>query len=190
MRTIPRRPPAGRLADRDRGRGRRRRGRVGRPGRVGRIRMRGPGVTRSFAGETAAGDETIRDGWYYPGDTGHFAENGILHLTGRAADLIKRGGLMIHAQEVEYVLSLHESVVEAAVVGHPDRRQRRGRRRLHRRRVARSTRPRSSALPPEPRRLQGPAEAWCRSTPCRATPTARSSRPTCASLSKPDPERP
>jgi acyl-coenzyme A synthetase/AMP-(fatty) acid ligase len=89
-------------------------------GASGRVRMRGPGVTRSFAGEIAAGaDETIRDGWYYPGDTGHFAENGMLHLTGRAADLIKRGGLMIHAQEVEYVLSLHDSVVEAAVVGIP-----------------------------------------------------------------------
>ncbi|MBN9011219.1 MAG: acyl--CoA ligase, partial [Rhizobiales bacterium] len=45
---------------------------------------------------------------------------GILHLTGRAAEMIKRGGLMIHAQEVEYVLSLHEAVVEAAVVGIPD----------------------------------------------------------------------
>lgn len=90
------------------------------PGASGRIRMRGPGVTRSFAGEAAVtGDETIRDGWYYPGDTGHFDQNGILHLTGRAAELIKRGGLMIHAQEVEYVLSLHDSVVEAAVVGIP-----------------------------------------------------------------------
>ncbi len=89
-------------------------------GASGRIRMRGAGVTRSFAGEPpAAGDEAIRDGWYYPGDTGHFAENGMLHLTGRTAELIKRGGLMIHAQEVEYVLSLHDSVVEAAVVGIP-----------------------------------------------------------------------
>jgi acyl-coenzyme A synthetase/AMP-(fatty) acid ligase len=89
-------------------------------GASGRIRMRGPGVTRSFVGETAAaGDEAIRDGWYYPGDTGHFGENDMLHLTGRAAELIKRGGLMIHAQEVEYVLSLHDSVVEAAVVGIP-----------------------------------------------------------------------
>ncbi len=89
-------------------------------GASGRIRMRGPGVTRSFAGEAApAGDEAIRDGWYYPGDTGHFADNDILHLTGRAAELIKRGGLMIHAQEVEYVLSLHDDIVEAAVVGVP-----------------------------------------------------------------------
>lgn len=87
-------------------------------GASGRIRMRGPGVTRTFVGETT-GDEAIRDGWYYPGDTGHFGENGILHLTGRTAEMIKRGGLMIHAQEVEYVLSLHDSVVEAAVVGIP-----------------------------------------------------------------------
>src|SRR5690606_37914483 len=86
----------------------------------GRIRMRGPSVTRSFAGETTTtGDEAIRDGWYYPGDTGHFDDNGILHLTGRTAEMIKRGGLMIHAQEVEYVLSLHDNLVEAAVVGIP-----------------------------------------------------------------------
>ncbi len=86
----------------------------------GRIRMRGLGVTQTFAGENiATGDEVIRDGWYYPGDAGHFDKNGILHLTGRTAELIKRGGLMIYAQEVEYVLSLHDSIVEAAVVGIP-----------------------------------------------------------------------
>jgi acyl-CoA synthetase (AMP-forming)/AMP-acid ligase II len=89
-------------------------------GLVGRIRMRGPGVTRAFAGAAADGDETIRDGWYYPGDLGSMGEDGILHLTGRSAEMVKRGGLMIHAQEVEYVLSLQESVVEAAVVGIPD----------------------------------------------------------------------
>jgi acyl-coenzyme A synthetase/AMP-(fatty) acid ligase len=91
-------------------------------GASGRIRMRGPGVTRSFAGEyDAAGDETIRDGWYYPGDIGHYDANGVLHLTGRAAEMIKRGGLMIHAQEVEYALSLHPGIVESAVVGVPTR---------------------------------------------------------------------
>jgi acyl-CoA synthetase (AMP-forming)/AMP-acid ligase II len=34
--------------------------------------------------------------------------------------MIKRGGLMIHAQEVEYVLSLYKPIVEAAVVGIPN----------------------------------------------------------------------
>lgn len=90
-------------------------------GAPGRIRLRGPGVTRSFAQTAAApaGDETLGQGWYYPGDIGQMGEDGILHLTGRAADMIKRGGLMVHAQEVEYVLSLVDAVVEAAVVGVP-----------------------------------------------------------------------
>lgn len=89
-------------------------------GDVGRVRMRGPGVTRSFAGVAAPmGDEGLRDGWYYPGDVGRFGEGGILHLTGRTAEMIKHGGFMIHAQEVEYVLSLYGPIVEAAVVGIP-----------------------------------------------------------------------
>jgi acyl-CoA synthetase (AMP-forming)/AMP-acid ligase II len=89
-------------------------------GTVGRVRIRGPGVTKTFAGAVAAtSDENIRDGWYYPGDLGRFETDGTIHLTGRTADLIKRGGLMIHAQEVEYVLSLHPAIVEAAVVGMP-----------------------------------------------------------------------
>lgn len=88
---------------------------------AGRIRLRGPGVTRSFAdGASApAGDETLVGGWYYPGDIGSLAADGILHLTGRTADMIKRGGLIVHAQEVEYVLSLVDALVEAAVAGVP-----------------------------------------------------------------------
>lgn len=90
-------------------------------GAPGRIRMRGPGVTRSFArtADVPAGDETLGHGWYHPGDIGSLGDDGILHLTGRTADMIKRGGLMVHAQEVEYVLSLVDAVVEAAVVGVP-----------------------------------------------------------------------
>jgi acyl-coenzyme A synthetase/AMP-(fatty) acid ligase len=92
-------------------------------GETGRVRVRGPGVTHDFALGVSTGDESIRDGWYYPGDLGSFDKRGVLHLRGRAADLIKRGGLMIHAQEVEHVLSLHPAVVEAAVVGVPSEAQ-------------------------------------------------------------------
>jgi long-chain acyl-CoA synthetase len=89
-------------------------------GEAGRIRIRGPGVTHSVAGVSGpTGDEGIRDGWYFPGDFGALDDGGLLHLHGRTAELIKRGGLMIHAQEVERVLSLHPAVVEAAVVGMP-----------------------------------------------------------------------
>jgi acyl-coenzyme A synthetase/AMP-(fatty) acid ligase len=86
-------------------------------GQVGMIRLRGPRITKRFAGDIDSESEGIHNGWYYPGDLASIDENGLLHLHGRSADLIKRGGLMVHAQEVERILMLHDSVVEAAVVG-------------------------------------------------------------------------
>ena len=89
------------------------------PGEVGRIRVRGPNVATPMPGPPGSDDEGFREGWYYPGDLGRIDKNGILHLHGRAADLIKRGGLMVHAQEVEQALCRHASVADAAVVGAP-----------------------------------------------------------------------
>ena len=86
---------------------------------VGWIRVRRPGVTTRFVGDAPTGDEGLRHGWYYPGDLGYLDASGYLYLTGRTADLIKRGGLMVHAQEVERVIASHEAVLEAAVVGLP-----------------------------------------------------------------------
>ncbi len=88
-------------------------------GTVGRIRVSGPGVTTAFAGVVVPGDEGIREGWYYPGDLGSFDDRGLLHLHGRASELIKRGGLMVYAQEVEQALRRHPGVADAAVVGTP-----------------------------------------------------------------------
>lgn len=86
-------------------------------GKVGRIRIAGPSVSSAFAGEAPSTDEHFRDGRYYPGDLGRIDGRGLLHLHGRAADMIKRGGLTIHAQEVEQVLRQHDGVEDAAVVG-------------------------------------------------------------------------
>jgi long-chain acyl-CoA synthetase len=86
---------------------------------IGWIRVRGAGVTTRFAGDAPTGDEGLRHGWYYPGDLGYLDASGYLYLTGRTADLIKRGGLMVHAQEVERVLASHDAIMEAAVVGLP-----------------------------------------------------------------------
>jgi acyl-CoA synthetase (AMP-forming)/AMP-acid ligase II len=86
---------------------------------VGAVRLRGPRITKRFVGDVESESEGIHDGWYYPGDLGSIDGNRLLHLHGRSADLIKRAGLMVHAQEVELILMLHESVAEAAVVGMP-----------------------------------------------------------------------
>lgn len=94
-------------------------GAVVNPGQVGRIRVRGRGITTEMAGAEDALGEGVRDGWYFPGDLGRFDGRGILHLMGRSADLIKRGGLMIHAQEIEQVLRQRQEIVDVAVVGVP-----------------------------------------------------------------------
>jgi acyl-coenzyme A synthetase/AMP-(fatty) acid ligase len=97
--------------------------RIVEPGEAGWVRMRGPRITKRFAGETESDAEGPRgNGWYYPGDLGSLDRTGILHLHGRSADLIKRGGQMIHAQEVERILMLHSDVLEAAVLGLPSAR--------------------------------------------------------------------
>lgn len=96
-------------------------GEDGRPlpfGETGDIRVRGPAVSTRAIGKVDE-REGFRDGWYYPGDLGSLGTDGLLHLHGRAADLIKRGGLMVHAQEVEQALRRHSSVRDAAVVGAP-----------------------------------------------------------------------
>lgn len=86
-------------------------------GEIGRIRVRGDNVSTLSVGAAMTGDEAFRDGWYYPGDLGSFAPDGVLNLHGRTTELIKRGGLSVHAQEVEQALRRHECVADAAVAG-------------------------------------------------------------------------
>ena len=64
--------------------------------------------------------ETLRDGWIYSGDLGYISDDGFLFITGRAKDIIIRGGENIACLEIENVLHLHPSVNEAAVHSAPD----------------------------------------------------------------------
>jgi acyl-coenzyme A synthetase/AMP-(fatty) acid ligase len=88
-------------------------------GTVGRLRVRGPGVASGFAETTDMAEDGFRDGWHYPGDLGSLDTDGMLHLHGRTSELIKRGGAMVYAQEVEQALLRHPGVTDAAVVGAP-----------------------------------------------------------------------
>lgn len=67
-------------------------------------------------------EKSIRDGWFFTGDTGYFDPTGELFVTGRVDDMIISGGENISPVEIESVLSLHPAVDEVAVVGlHDDR---------------------------------------------------------------------
>lgn len=60
------------------------------------------------------------DGWLDTGDLGSVDADGFVHLTGRAKDLIIRGGHNIDPAQVEDALLSHPTVTGAAAVGMPD----------------------------------------------------------------------
>jgi len=63
---------------------------------------------------------SLRNGWYFTGDTGFWDKDGDLFVTGRVDDLIITGGENVSPVEIESCLSLHPAVSEVAVVGLPD----------------------------------------------------------------------
>jgi long-chain acyl-CoA synthetase len=54
------------------------------------------------------------------GDLGLIDEDGYLRLTGRAKDLIIRGGVNISPLEIDSFLMRHPALIEVATVGVPD----------------------------------------------------------------------
>ena len=69
-----------------------------------------------------ANAKSLRDGWYFTGDTGYVDADGDLFVTGRVDDMIISGGENISPVDIESVLSLHPAVDEVAVAGMADAR--------------------------------------------------------------------
>jgi 2-furoate---CoA ligase len=66
--------------------------------------------------------KSLREGWYFTGDTGFVDIDGDLFVTGRTDDMIITGGENVSPVEIESCLSLHPAVSEVAVVGLADER--------------------------------------------------------------------
>lgn len=70
--------------------------------------------------DVAPDDQPIdRRGWLHTGDLGRIDEHGILHITGRAKEMIIRGGENIAPPYVEAALRAHPAVLDVAVLGVP-----------------------------------------------------------------------
>ncbi|MGW3483954.1 class I adenylate-forming enzyme family protein [Rhodococcus indonesiensis] len=92
------------------------------PGEVGEVFVRGPVVMAGYWQRPADTAAVLDDeGWFRTGDLGEFDEQGRLRIVDRVKDLVIRGGYNVYPSEVEEVLYEHPDVVEAAVVGVPDR---------------------------------------------------------------------
>jgi fatty-acyl-CoA synthase len=97
------------------------------PGETGVLAIGGPAVFAGYVtGHGAAGprvsrEGVVRDGWLNTGDLGRVDADGFVYLTGRAKDLIIRGGHNIDPKVIEDALLTHPAVGAAAAVGRPDR---------------------------------------------------------------------
>lgn len=89
------------------------------PGKIGVVAMWGPGVFNGYV--TGSPDAPfVEPGWVNSGDLGRVDAHGYLWITGRAKDLVIRGGHNIDPTGIEEVLYQHPAVAMAAVVGEPD----------------------------------------------------------------------
>jgi 2-furoate---CoA ligase len=84
--------------------------------------LRGDESFEGYWNRPEADAKSLRDGWYFTGDTGYFDRDGDLFVSGRMDDMIISGGENISPVEIESLLSLHPAVNEVAVVGLPDER--------------------------------------------------------------------
>ena len=87
---------------------------------VGEIVVRSPWCTQGYFKSPEKSDDLWSGGRLHTGDIAHMDEQGYVQITDRLKDVIKTGGEWISSIELESLLSRHESVFEAAVVGVPD----------------------------------------------------------------------
>lgn len=88
------------------------------PGRIGEIRVRGPGLFCGYDGEPA-GTNLDPHGYFFTGDLGFLDDKGQLHFVGRQKDLLRSKGVNVSPVEVENVLVAHPGIEAAFVVGLP-----------------------------------------------------------------------
>ena len=90
------------------------------PNEVGALRIKGPTVISGYRQERHNRGAFVDDGWFDTGDLGYVDQDGYFWITGRAKDLIIRGGHNISPAWIEEALYQHPAVAFAAAVGKPD----------------------------------------------------------------------
>jgi acyl-CoA synthetase (AMP-forming)/AMP-acid ligase II len=90
-------------------------GKVVPTGEPGEIYVRGDQVSGEYKGKSALDAE----GWFPTRDAGFIDEDGYLFLSGRADDVIVRGGENMSPGEIEDVLLTHPAIADCAAVAVP-----------------------------------------------------------------------
>src|SRR5215217_4685539 len=91
------------------------------PGEQGELFTRGYLIMKGYYKMEDKTAEVIdEDGWLHTGDLAVMDENGYVRITGRAKDMIIRGGENVYPREIEEFLYTHPEVSDVQVYGVPD----------------------------------------------------------------------
>jgi fatty-acyl-CoA synthase len=86
----------------------------------GEVVVRTPWLTQGYLKDPEQSETLWKDGWLHTGDVGFIDPQGYLQITDRVKDVIKTGGEWISSLALEDIISQHEAVSEAAVIGVAD----------------------------------------------------------------------
>ncbi|HET7480729.1 MAG TPA: AMP-binding protein, partial [Rubrobacteraceae bacterium] len=91
------------------------------PGEQGELWTRGYLVMKGYYKMEEKTREVIdEDGWLHTGDLAVMDEDGYVKITGRAKDMIIRGGENVYPREIEEFLYTHPDISDVQVYGVPD----------------------------------------------------------------------
>jgi long-chain acyl-CoA synthetase len=89
-------------------------------GQPGELIIRGPQVMQGYWQRPEETAQVLKDGWLYTGDVAIMSADGTFKIVDRKKDMILVSGFNVYPNEIEDVLTQHDGVLEAAVIGVPD----------------------------------------------------------------------
>ncbi|NKQ56086.1 acyl--CoA ligase [Amycolatopsis sp. K13G38] len=92
------------------------------PGAEGVITIRGTQLALGYTDPELNRAQFNAERWFDTGDIGFVTADGWVRITGRAKDIINRGGEKFSSVDIEHVLHRHPGVAAAAVIPVPDER--------------------------------------------------------------------
>ena len=85
----------------------------------GEIAVKGDNVMKGYYNKPEETEKVIRDGWFYTGDLGFVDEDGFVHITGRAKEVIVlESGKNVYPEDIEIELLKSPYILEVGVFFH------------------------------------------------------------------------
>lgn len=90
-------------------------------GEIGEIIVRGPILMSGYWKRSDLTKKAIKDGWLFTGDLARMDDDGYVYIVDRKKNMFISGGENVYPAEVEKALFSHPGVLDAAVIGIPDK---------------------------------------------------------------------